>query len=976
MAIPSTVTVTGVLAPTFSGDTYPVMDSLYGLDGLRNVTSTTERNAIPNDRRRVGMLVGVMTGSTSDYWRLLASPWTGTDSDWTLFNSGNDIFVSGMTFNNATYDLTVTRNDGSGFTQNLGILASDVTVTGGTYDKNTGIVTFSSNTVNSSIGLYYAGNWSALSAYTGGTVVTYTANNLDYYVISTSVGPSATPPSGNTSNWRPISERGIFTVSGFTSGYTDTYVTGGTLSNGTLTLTKSDGTNASPITGFTGLISVTKSQADTLIAGNSLSTGSFYQIFGVDPTLYNNDSTSGTTIILQATSTNKFSLEGIGLFYNPKYNQSLTEYGIWNNLNTFTTSSIVGTFSAGESIIADNGSTGTLFATIDSNKFISSAVTWLTATAITGLTSSAKANISGITVKTYNVGNTAIWGGKLWTNITGNIGTSLNSLSLNTDWSAVTYNTTDYNLVADAIQYDYDNDTITKRADAYGNVVVSTKSDATEFTSRSLTGKPISVFQWGNPYNYSTAKGTGYNQIINGYAECINVIGAFYGNIIDTRSILNNNTLYTSRIFNNRLSDGTLMNTNILYGSQIYSNSLSKNNPNPATTTNINNNILTNSYITSNTLILGSTINFNTLTNGSYISSNLLYNRSNINSNSVLNNSNIYYNDLAYSSLINTNTLSLNSLIYYNVLKDSSQISSNSLSGTSNAYIYGNTISTVSQINGNIVNNFGRIRGNKLLFSSTINSNNLVDTTIAINYIYNNTLNLGVINSNTLSGTIGGAFTNYGINNNQLLGNYYSNATLPTGVRSAISNCGVYNGYINSTILTASELLYASLSGVSVSDLYRIHNNTFKDVSLNYNGISITKNLEYSDLNTNTMLYKTSITFTGGTGAGQIGSLTLPPFLVPTNYFIDEVIIDVGTGLTASSGGASIINLGISTDATNSGLNDITGLISTLNTNTITRIFPSIFTKATALRTIVGQVKTADITAGTANIRVKLSKLS
>lgn len=37
MAIPGTVTVTSIIAPTSTGDTYPVIDPRYGIDGLRNV---------------------------------------------------------------------------------------------------------------------------------------------------------------------------------------------------------------------------------------------------------------------------------------------------------------------------------------------------------------------------------------------------------------------------------------------------------------------------------------------------------------------------------------------------------------------------------------------------------------------------------------------------------------------------------------------------------------------------------------------------------------------------------------------------------------------------------------------------------------------------------------------------------------------------------------------------------------------------
>jgi len=91
-----------------------------------------------------------------------------SDGIYTLLTSDMETYTTGLTFNQGTYDLSITRNDGVTLTQNLGILSSDITVTGGSYNINTGIVTFTNNT--------------------GGT----------------------------------------FNVTGFSSGMTDTFVTGGT----------------------------------------------------------------------------------------------------------------------------------------------------------------------------------------------------------------------------------------------------------------------------------------------------------------------------------------------------------------------------------------------------------------------------------------------------------------------------------------------------------------------------------------------------------------------------------------------------------------------------------------------------------------------------------------------------------------------------------------------------------------------------
>lgn len=61
------------------------------------------------------------------------------------FKSVDNLFITGTTFNTVSYDLTLHRNDGTNFTESLAILASDMTITGGTYNPLTGIATFGNN---------------------------------------------------------------------------------------------------------------------------------------------------------------------------------------------------------------------------------------------------------------------------------------------------------------------------------------------------------------------------------------------------------------------------------------------------------------------------------------------------------------------------------------------------------------------------------------------------------------------------------------------------------------------------------------------------------------------------------------------------------------------------------------------------------------------------------------------------------------
>lgn len=67
-AIPGGVQVAGFIAPTDSGDTYPVIDPIYGIGGWREVANASEMYAISTQRRRQGMVV--VTMDTMEAWQL------------------------------------------------------------------------------------------------------------------------------------------------------------------------------------------------------------------------------------------------------------------------------------------------------------------------------------------------------------------------------------------------------------------------------------------------------------------------------------------------------------------------------------------------------------------------------------------------------------------------------------------------------------------------------------------------------------------------------------------------------------------------------------------------------------------------------------------------------------------------------------------------------------------------------------------
>jgi hypothetical protein len=431
------------------------------------------------------------------------------------------------------------------------------------------------------------------------------------------------------------------------------------------------------------IIEKTKAQIDTLVGSNSLIPGQLYKITGVDTALY-----GGTDILIKAATTNKLELAGHGIFYNPKYlNSQLTPnngYGIWSNYITITMSNIVGTFTNGNTVTANNGATATYLAN-DFLQWISG--NWSTATSISN-GSGATANVTGGVSPSYAIGQDVIWGGKHWTNTSGNVGTATNKYTLSSaNWTAVAFNSTDYNVVADVIHYDYEHDMIIRRKDKWDNDVDGNFQVFDDFASPNgyNYGNPIKDFQWGNgPEDWNTNDdvyiGVQSNLVKDSYLECINFIGRYlWFNTLTQLSYMRNNvTNISSRIYSNTITSSNIQN-NTLNNSRILNNTL--------TSSSIYNNTLTRSYIYNNTLTSGSSIQANTITNSNIYNNTL--NNSNIDSNTLgLGDSNIYDNTLTSGSNITSNTLN-SGYIYNNTLTSGSNILNNTLT---NSNIQNNTL--------------------------------------------------------------------------------------------------------------------------------------------------------------------------------------------------------------------------------------------------------------------------------------------
>jgi hypothetical protein len=315
-------------------------------------------------------------------------------------------------------------------------------------------------------------------------------------------------------------------------------------------------------------------EIDALILANGLVPGATYKITGVHPTLYDDGTTSGTAIYLQALTTNILSKEGHGEFWNPKYDNTIDDGGVWNNVSVLEASNIVGVFNKGEAITANNGATGVLLNYIQDGLYVDSGsgFFWDTAISITGDVSGATANvfvnIDNRKLGANPIGSKKIHGGYTWINLTGNLGTEVDLFTLdNVNWSKLPYTNTDYNFALDIIEYDYTNDWISRRYEVEGNNnVVFTIKDNLYFQDNvngsTVTTSAINQFQFGNIYDPSEPFGLGNNNVISSTFTCLNwIMTNAINNIIQGHSYMTENTKFIS-IDKNREFNGNII-TNV-----------------------------------------------------------------------------------------------------------------------------------------------------------------------------------------------------------------------------------------------------------------------------------------------------------------------------------------------------------------------------------------------------------------------------
>ena len=513
---------------------------------------------------------------------------------------------------------------------------------------------------------------------------------------------------------------------------------------------------------------LTFSELQDKISNSMLIVGSLYKIMDADNTLY-----GGTEIILQAVSTTGLNTRGVGKFYNPKYDLNVDGYGIWTNKGTFSATNLSGDFEFREEIIGDDGQTGYLSGTAwdgDMIYFTPESGNWsVSGITITGVNSTNTAQIYNISLPSYITGSTTIYGGKVWANLTGEVGDTLyagccpgpSAFELDsTNWEVVNYNETDYNVSWDEIEFDLTNNFIVSRKETIGNNFVEQSFqnylDWGTFGSFGYYWRSIKAFQWGNPFKDDYNLGIGENTVSNSFVETVNFRGAtFLKNIINTdcmfgegsyesNTYIEQNTLNNVYFWDNYFGGGEdkSFSYNKFQNVSFYSSDISKQGRienNIWTNTNsygnhllqseINSNIVNNSTISNNTLLF---CGYNGLTNNNVFYSIISDNYSNNTYMCVndLSNSVLTHNESYSNTNINNNTLNNGSLIYNNFTDtdvQSNNITNNSgisyNTGNTNSQMSANNLSSASAINSNVIGIGGLINSNSLMSSSIIQSN-------------------------------------------------------------------------------------------------------------------------------------------------------------------------------------------------------------------------------------------------------------
>ena len=569
------------------------------------------------------------------------------------------------------------------------------------------------------------------------------------------------------------------------------------------------------ITVLGGLTTITKVELDTLISTSALTSGYFYQISGASQSLY-----GGTNIIIQAVANNKITKKGTGLFYNPKYSQ----YDVWNNNFRLVFDTLSGPFLENEYItLHSNETNNTTNAYIRGVNGSSHMVIYLStyndtffenpnnliSLTVTGNYGGATCNVLSLDFTAqYAVNDKAIWGNKVWKNLTGVVGIDNESyLDLNGDWVLVPYNETDYDLVANEIEYDYLNDYISFRTD--GSNFVRQDYDVVH-NWWGANNNQIKYFPWGHPQ-----------------VNAVTLTNAYSGGLVNLHN--------TSRIFNVSVEKAgelsldysgkhiTMSDITIESWGSWYANTLPYNNRFEGIKISTYGDIVFNTFCDNDTDIT-QLYDIEIGVNGR-IYSNLFYSNSNIYNTNIGNNSNI--DDLTFYP---------NSRMFYCTI------------GGSDSYLGNITLLDGSEIKYLTLKDYSRIQNGTLDISSCLKRVEMGPETYLTNFTIGLNSFIRQINMDSRSNIndlIIGAYSNY---QNIDLGPYNNMNYIRIGDNSNIQNIDLNSSSNMNSILVGNNSNFENitLNSAYIENVTMADYTIFSSMRFSPNSSCYGINLEYS----------------------------------------------------------------------------------------------------------------------------------
>jgi hypothetical protein len=191
--------------------------------------------------------------------------------------------------------------------------------------------------------------------------------------------------------------------------------------------------------------------------------------------------------------------------------------------------------------------------------------------------------VSGADVWSYAIDDRVIFGNKHWKSLTGNLGSKVDEITLSSDWVEIF---DDLNFVVDEIEYDIENNWVTKRKDSRGNEISLTKSQSDNGLADSFNY--VKTFNWGKEFsdNNKITSWSGsicnvdnvlvYDNVVNSFQIYDNIITGLFvfkntGNsvsVFDNTGIIvvSNNSVNDLRVSRNNISGFIFGLTNNMVG--------------------------------------------------------------------------------------------------------------------------------------------------------------------------------------------------------------------------------------------------------------------------------------------------------------------------------------------------------------------------------------------------------------------------